>query len=86
MAEDEETTTARYIAANASTRLMLKILVEIVSSMSDDPAAYRASMKKQALELAGKIPLAPMPATQEAKVRSFVRENLQVLLTNNPPN
>jgi hypothetical protein len=27
-----------------------------------------------------------MPATQEAKVRGFVRENLEVLLTNNPPN
>ena len=36
MAEDEETATARYIAANVSTQLMLKTIIEIISTMSDD--------------------------------------------------
>jgi hypothetical protein len=36
MAEDEETATARYIAGNISTQLMLKTLFEIISTMADD--------------------------------------------------
>ena len=42
MAEDEERATPQYIAANISTQLMLKTIVEIVSTMADDPYKYRA--------------------------------------------
>src|SRR5450755_3877653 len=37
MAEDDETATARYIAGNISTQLMLKTVVEIIGTMADDP-------------------------------------------------
>lgn len=37
MQEDDETATARYIAGNISTQLMLKTIVEIISTMADDP-------------------------------------------------
>jgi hypothetical protein len=43
MAEDEETATARYIAGNVSTQLMLKTLFEIIATMADDPDTYRDS-------------------------------------------
>jgi hypothetical protein len=36
-AEDDETATARYIAGNISTQLMLKTIVEIIGTMADDP-------------------------------------------------
>ena len=42
MAEDEETTTARYIASNISTQLMLKTLFEMIATMADDPDRYRS--------------------------------------------
>ena len=45
MAEDDETGTARYIAGNISTHLMLKTIVEIISTMADDPDKYRAGLK-----------------------------------------
>ena len=47
MAEDDETATARYIAGNISTRLMLKTIIEIISTMVDDPDNYRAGLKKK---------------------------------------
>jgi len=37
MAEDEEAATTRYIASNISTQLMLKTIVEMISTMADDP-------------------------------------------------
>jgi len=37
MAEDEETATARYIASNVSTQLMLETMFEIIATMADDP-------------------------------------------------
>jgi hypothetical protein len=43
MAEDEETATARYIANNVSTQLMLKSLFELIATMADDPDRYRIS-------------------------------------------
>jgi hypothetical protein len=82
MADDEETATARYIAANVSTQLMLKVIVEIISTMTSDPDGYRSALKKKLLELADAVSLAPMPATQEAKVRGLMRESLETLLTN----
>jgi hypothetical protein len=45
MAEDEETATARYVASNISTQLMLKTIIEIISTMSDDPDKYRTRLK-----------------------------------------
>jgi len=48
MAEDEETATARYVAANISTQLMLKTIIEIISTMADDPDKYRAEDKVRA--------------------------------------
>jgi hypothetical protein len=56
MAEDQETATARYIAGNVSTQLMLKGIIEIISTMADDPDNYRASLKTKVLELAGTMP------------------------------
>ena len=62
MAEDEETATARYIASNISTQLMLKTLFEVIATMADDPDSYRSRMRKKLLELADTIPLSPMAA------------------------
>src|ERR1700682_266026 len=62
MAEDEETATARYIASNVSTQLMLKTPFEVIATMADDPDSYRSGMRKKLLELADTIPLSPMAA------------------------
>ena len=86
MAEDEETATARYIASNVSTQLMLKTLFEIIATMADDPDSYRSGMRKKLLELANTMPLAPMAAAREKKVRSFVKETVGNLLINQRPN
>jgi hypothetical protein len=43
MAEDEETATARYIASNVSTQLMLKTMFEIIATMTDNPDEYAQS-------------------------------------------
>ena len=80
MAEDEETATARYIASDVSTQLMLKTLFEIIATMADDPDKYRSDVRKKLLELADTMPLAPMPATREKKVRGFVKETVGNLL------
>ena len=86
MAEDEETATARYIAANISTQLLLKAIIEIISTMADDPDKYRESLRVKLLELANTMPLAAMAPTREDKVRAFVRETISTLGTNKPPN
>jgi hypothetical protein len=85
MAEDDETATARYIAGNVSTQLMLKVIIEIISTMADDPDKYRAGLKKKVLELADSMPLAEMDPARETKVRTFVRETIDNLLTNSKP-
>jgi hypothetical protein len=85
MAEDEETATARYIAANTSTQLMLKTIIEIISTMADDPDKYRAGLRVKLLELADAMPLAAMAPAREDKVRAFVRETISTLLTNSRP-
>jgi hypothetical protein len=82
MAEDEETATARYIASNVSTQLMLKALFELIGTMMEDPAAYRSDIRKQLLEVADTMPLAPMAPQREKRVRAFVRETVGDLLTN----
>jgi hypothetical protein len=86
MPEDEETATARYIANNISTQLMLKTIIEIISTMSDDPDKYRARLKAKLFELADTMPLAAMTPTREDKVRAFVRETINTVLTNSRPN
>jgi hypothetical protein len=86
MAEDEETATARYIASNVSTQLMLKTLFEIIATMADDPDEYRSGMRTKLLELADTMPLAPMAAARERKVRVFVKETVGNLLINQRPN
>ena len=82
MAEDEETATARYIASNVSTQLMLKALVELIGTMMEDPDAYRSDIRKQLLEIADTMPLAPMAALRKKKVRAFVKETVGDLLIN----
>ena len=86
MAEDEETATARYIASNVSTQLMLKTMFEIIATMADDPEKYRSGLRKKLLELADSMPLAPMSAEREKKVRAFVKETVGNLLINQRPN
>jgi len=86
MQEDEETTTARYIGSNLSTQLMLKTLFEMIATMADDPDRYRSSMRKKLLELADTMPLSPMAAAREKKVRGFVKETVGNLLINQRPN
>jgi len=86
MAEDEETATARYIANNVSTLLMLKAIIEIISTMADDPDKYRAGLRVKLLELADMMPLAAMPPAREDMVRAFVRETISTLLPNKPSN
>jgi hypothetical protein len=84
MVEDDETATARYVASNISTQLMLKTIVEIISAMADDPDKYRAGLKKKLLEMADTVPLAPMSPMRQEKVRAFVRETVDTLTTNSP--
>jgi hypothetical protein len=86
MPEDEETATARYIASNVSTQLMLKTLFEMIATMADDPDRYRSGMRKKLLELADTMPLAPMVPTREKQVRAFVKETVGNLLINQRPN
>ena len=86
MAEDDETATARYIVSNISPQLMLKTIIEIISTMADDPDKYRRSLRGKLLELADTMPLAEMAPTREDKVRAFVRETISTLLTNARPN
>src|SRR5258705_7045896 len=61
---------------------MLKTLFEIIATMADDPDKYRSDVRKKLLELADTMPLAPMPATREKKVRGFVKETVGNLLIN----
>jgi hypothetical protein len=86
MAEDEETATARYIAANVSTQLMLKTIIEIICTMTDDPDSYRSDLRVKLLEVADTMPLADLASAREDKVRAFVRETISTLLTNARPN
>jgi hypothetical protein len=86
MAEDEETVTARYIASNVSTQLMLKALFELVGTMMEDPDGLRSDIRKQLRELADTMPLAPMAATREKNVRAFVKQTVGDLLINQRTN
>jgi hypothetical protein len=82
----QKTKRPRYIASNVATQLMLKTIIEIISTMSDDPDKYRSGLKVKLLELADTMPLAAMAPAREDKVRAFVRETISTLLTNKPPN
>jgi hypothetical protein len=82
MAEDEETATARCIAGNVSTQLMLKSLFELIAMETNDPDGYHSAIRKQLLEIVDTMPLAPMAASREKKVRAFVKETVGGLLIN----
>ena len=69
-----------------STQLLLKTLFEIIATMADDPDTYRSDMRRKLLELADDMPLAPMSAAREKKVRGFVKETVGNLLINQLPN
>jgi hypothetical protein len=43
-----------------STQSLLKALFELIGTMTEDPAAYRLDIRKQLLEIADTMPLAPM--------------------------
>jgi hypothetical protein len=86
MAEDEETATARYIAGSVSTQLMLKSLFELMAMETNDPDGYRSAIREQLLEIADTMPLAPMAAAREKKVRAFVKETVGDLLINRRTN
>ena len=80
MAEDDETATARYIAGNVSTQLMLKVIIEIISTMADDPDKYRAGLKKKVLELADSMPLAEMgPGARNEGTYFRARDDRQIV-------
>jgi hypothetical protein len=64
---------------------MLKTIIEIISTMSDDPDKYRARLMAKLFELADTMPLAAMTPTREDKVRAFVRETINTVLTNSRP-
>jgi hypothetical protein len=82
MAEDEETATARYIAGSVATQLMLKALFELIGTMMQDPDRYRSAIREELFEAADNMPLAPMAALREKKVRAFVKETVGDLLIN----
>ena len=65
---------------------MLKTMFEIIATMADDPNKYRSDIRTTLLELADTMPLAPMAAARERKVRAFVKETVGNLLINQRPN
>jgi hypothetical protein len=54
--------------------------------MSDDPDKYRARLKAKLFEAADTMPRAEMAPAREDMVRAFVRETINVVLTNSRPN
>jgi hypothetical protein len=64
----------------------IRRLVGTFDPAARDPDHYRAGLKKQLLEMADTVPLAPMSPMREKKVRAFVRETVDTLTTNNLPN
>jgi hypothetical protein len=82
MPKDEETATARYIASNVSTQLMLKALLELIGTMMEDPDGYRSDVQRQLLEVANTMPLAPMAPSREREVLAFVKETVGDLSIN----
>jgi hypothetical protein len=73
-------------AGNISTQPMLKTPFEILSTMADDPDKYRARLKAKLFEAADTMPRAEMAPAREDMVRAFVRETINVVLTNSRPN
>jgi hypothetical protein len=53
---------------------------------TDDPDGYRSTIREQLLEIADTMPLAPMAAAREKKVRAFVKETVGNLLINQRSN
>ena len=65
---------------------MPKTMFEISVTPADDPDGYRSDMRTKLLEIADTMPLAPMAAARERKVRAFVKETVGNLLINQRPN
>jgi hypothetical protein len=85
MAEDDDTATARYIASNVSTQLMLKTPFEIIVTMAGDPDRYRSGMRKKLLALADTMRLVTMATAREMEIRVFVKETVGNLLMASGP-
>jgi hypothetical protein len=66
--------------------LLLKTIIDIICTMTDDPDNYRRDLRVKLLEVADTMPLAEMAPAREDKVRAFVRETIGILLTNARPN
>jgi len=47
---------------------------------------YRSEIRKQLLEIVDTMPLVPMAAAREKKVRAFVKQTVGDLLINQRPN
>jgi len=60
---------------------MLKTIIEIISTMADDPNKYRAGLRVKLLSWPNDAVGCNGPA-REDKVRAFVRETIGTLLTN----
>jgi hypothetical protein len=65
---------------------MLKSLLELIAMETNDPDGYRSAICKQLLEIVDTMPLAPMAAAREKKVRAFVKETVGDLLINQRTN
>ena len=74
----------RFMLAGAAITAVFAVF-EIIATMADDPDGYRSGMRKKLLELADTMPLSPMAAAREKKVRGFVKETVGNLLINQWP-
>jgi hypothetical protein len=57
---------------------MLKVIIETIGTMADDPDKYRAGLKRKLLELADSMPLTQMDPARETKVRGSCEKRLTV--------
>jgi hypothetical protein len=62
------------------------LLSEAGSGKTEEIREYRSDIRSKLLELADTMPLAPMAALREKKVRAFVKETVGNLLINQRPN
>jgi hypothetical protein len=53
---------------------------------TDNPDEYRSEIRKQLLEMVDTMPLAPMAAAREKRVRAFVKETVGDLSINERQN
>jgi hypothetical protein len=53
-------------------------MFEIIATKANDPDGYCSDMRTKLLEIADTMPLAPMAAAREGKVRAFVKETVGI--------